>query len=81
MIEVIWGCRQAATQHQSWPQHVSYLHALGEGTDLPPKSFDVINAAYIMHECPTHAIQSLVQEAQRLLRPGGILAITDNDPE
>ena len=30
------------------------------------------------HECPTRAIVNIVKEAFRLLRPGGMLALTDN---
>lgn len=32
------------------------------------------------HECPSAVIESLVRECVRLLRPGGVLAIADNNP-
>ncbi|EEC66645.1 hypothetical protein OsI_32909 [Oryza sativa Indica Group] len=33
------------------------------------------------HECPARAITGLVNEAFRLLRPGGTIALTDNSPK
>ena len=74
------ACRQAARQQQPWATSVSYLHALGEATGLPDASQDVVSASYLVHECTAEAIGDLVREARRVLRPGGVLALTDNDP-
>ncbi|XP_047325845.1 uncharacterized protein LOC124929509 isoform X1 [Impatiens glandulifera] len=60
---------------------ISWLHAKGEETGLPAKSFDIVSIAYVFHECPKVAIINLVKEALRLLRPGGTIAITDNSPK
>lgn len=35
---------------------------------------------FVIHECPPAAINDLVAEALRLLRPGGVLLLSDNDP-
>lgn len=35
----------------------------------------------MVHECTPAAITAMVQEAVRLLRPGGVLLVTDNDPQ
>ena len=35
---------------------------------------------FVCHECPSAVIDSLVAECARLLRPGGTLAIADNNP-
>ncbi|KAF0901677.1 hypothetical protein E2562_003626 [Oryza meyeriana var. granulata] len=60
---------------------IRWVHANGEDTGLPSNSFDLISLAYVCHECPARAITGLVNEAFRLLRPGGTIALTDNSPK
>ncbi|KAJ4980603.1 hypothetical protein NE237_031440 [Protea cynaroides] len=57
------------------PIKISYtwVHANGENTGLPSKSFDTILLAFGPYECPRRAIIGLVLEAFCLLRPGGII--------
>ncbi|KAK9088937.1 hypothetical protein Scep_028019 [Stephania cephalantha] len=60
---------------------IRWVHANGEATGFPSKSFDIVSLAYVLHECPAKAIIGLVNESFRLLRPGGTVAITDNSPK
>ncbi|XP_024370802.2 uncharacterized protein [Physcomitrium patens] len=57
---------------------ISWVHANGECTGLPSSSFDVVSLAFVIHECPQHAIRGLLKEALRLLKPGGTVSLTDN---
>ncbi|XP_065874315.1 uncharacterized protein [Euphorbia lathyris] len=60
---------------------VKWIHANGEDTGLPCKSYDLVSIAYVCHECPERAIIGILREAFRLLRPGGTIALTDQAPK
>ncbi|KAI6673066.1 hypothetical protein NL676_000972 [Syzygium grande] len=59
---------------------IQWVHANGEDTGLPSKSFDLVSISLMFHECPTRAINNVVKESLRLLRPGGTIAIMDQAP-
>lgn len=58
-----------------------WIHANAEATDLPDRSFDVVTLQFVIHELPRTATSKIFQEILRLLRPGGVLAIVDNNPK
>ncbi|WCJ30940.1 Demethylmenaquinone methyltransferase [Euphorbia peplus] len=60
---------------------IRWVHANGENTGLPSKSYDLVSVAYVFHECPERAIIGILREAFRLLRPGGTIALTDQAPK
>ncbi|MBD1824159.1 class I SAM-dependent methyltransferase [Cyanobacteria bacterium FACHB-DQ100] len=59
---------------------VHWRHAAAESTDLPAGSYDLVSACLLFHELPQDAAIAILQEARRLLRPGGHLAIMDMNP-
>jgi ubiquinone/menaquinone biosynthesis C-methylase UbiE len=59
----------------------TWIHAAAEATGLPDASFDLVSAHLIFHELPQDAAIAILQEARRLLRPGGHLAIMDMNPQ
>jgi ubiquinone/menaquinone biosynthesis C-methylase UbiE len=74
----------AIAQYQSaksGTQPATWIHAAAESTGLPDASFDLVSAHLIFHELPQDASIAILQEARRLLRPGGHLAIMDMNPQ
>ncbi len=65
------------TQHEI----AQWVHAAAEATGFPDTSFDVVTMQFVTHELPRSATQAIFREALRLLRPGGVLAIVDNNPK
>ncbi|MEM0981046.1 MAG: class I SAM-dependent methyltransferase [Cyanobacteria bacterium P01_H01_bin.58] len=72
----------AVAQHLDTKRAVSqWIHAPAEQTGLPDASFDLVTLQFVTHELPRSATIAIVQEIRRLLRPGGTLAIADNNPQ
>lgn len=57
-----------------------WLHAQAENTGLPDNSFDLVTLQFVTHELPGYASKEIFAEAKRLLRPGGFIALVDNNP-
>lgn len=56
---------------------IAFRHGLAEATDYPDASFDVVTASLLFHETPPYIAQAILQEAFRLLKPGGQVLILD----
>jgi ubiquinone/menaquinone biosynthesis C-methylase UbiE len=67
-----------AAQQQA--QQINWVHAAGESTGLPAHSYDLVSLFLICHELPQTATREIFQEAKRLLKPGGHIAIMDMNP-
>ncbi len=59
----------------------AWHHGAAEASGLPAASFDLITAQFLCHELPGDASRAVLREAKRLLRPQGVLALVDQDPE
>jgi len=69
-------------QHRDTKGEVAqWIHANAEKTDFPDHSFDLITLQFVTHELPHAATTQIFQEVLRILRPGGHLAIVDNNPQ
>lgn len=68
-------------RRQEGDKPIRWLHAQAEKTGLPDNSFDLVAIQYVCHELPQKATQDIYREAHRLLRPGGVLAMCDNNPQ
>lgn len=58
-----------------------WKHGLAEKTDFPDHSFDLVTLQFLLHELPHQPSREIFQEVLRILRPGGCLAIVDNNPK
>ncbi|MUG91302.1 methyltransferase domain-containing protein [Scytonema sp. UIC 10036] len=58
-----------------------WIHAQAEDTGLPDNSFDLVTLQFVTHELPGYASKAIFAEALRLLRPGGAIALVDNNPK
>ena len=58
----------------------AWHNAAAEASGLPPSGFDLITLQFVCHELPADATHALLREAARLLRPGGVIALVDQDP-
>jgi ubiquinone/menaquinone biosynthesis C-methylase UbiE len=59
----------------------AWHHAAAETTGLADAGFDLITLQFVCHELPQSATRAVLAEAARLLRPGGVIALVDQDPD
>ena len=57
-----------------------WRHGLAEATGLEDESVCVYSCAFVHHELPQDATRAVLAEAFRVLRPGGVFVMTDNNP-
>ena len=57
-----------------------WRHGAAEQTGFDAGGFDLISLQFVCHELPQTATQAVLAEAARLLRPGGVLVMVDQDP-
>ncbi len=60
---------------------ITWHHAAAEATGLPAAAYDLITLQFVCHELPQSATRAVLAEVARLLRPGGVVALVDQDPD
>jgi ubiquinone/menaquinone biosynthesis C-methylase UbiE len=71
----------AQYQSQRRGATMDWKHTAAEATALATASFDLVSSCLLFHELPQLAIHEILQEARRLLRPGGYFALMDMNPQ
>jgi ubiquinone/menaquinone biosynthesis C-methylase UbiE len=67
------GLRLAHAEAASLGLDIEYRQADARATGLPDASCDLVTGTMVLHEMPSEAIVATMQEAARLLKPGGAL--------
>ena len=71
----------AVAQKRDEQQKINqWIHGKAEKTNFADNSFDLVALQFVLHELPRNATQEIFQEIFRILRPGGVIAIVDNNP-
>ncbi|GIL77539.1 hypothetical protein Vretimale_2936 [Volvox reticuliferus] len=63
------------------PEALTFIHCAAESTGLPSGSQDLVSMCLVCHELPQAATKDIMREAFRLLRPGGVMAIMEMNPQ
>ena len=71
----------AAFRNNRTSNNIQYVHANAEMMPFENDTYDKAFIQYLFHEMPQTSIQNVINEAYRLLKPGGILAIVDLEPK
>ncbi len=67
------GLRLAHAEAEAEQLPIAYRQADAQATGLQDASCDVVTGTMVLHEMPGQAIEAVIAEAARLLKPGGAL--------
>lgn len=79
-VSDVWGLDPSPylLQHaaQDHPQ-VKFVQAVAEDTGFPDQRFDGLAVCFLLHEIPPRYLRKVLAEFDRILRPGGLLAVCE----
>lgn len=82
-IEDVWGIDPSPylLQHAAtdYPQ-IKFVQGVAEDTGFADQRFDGVTACFLFHEIPPGSLDLGLQEFNRILKPGGTLAISEPSP-
>lgn len=70
-----------AQERDTQGEIAAWIHGNAERTEFADASFDLVTLQFLLHELPQRASDRIFREMRRILRPGGWLAIVDNNPQ
>ncbi len=60
---------------------IDWQQGIAEASSFDDESFDLISIAFLFHETPVEISQAILQECQRLLKPGGQIIVIDGNQQ
>jgi ubiquinone/menaquinone biosynthesis C-methylase UbiE len=69
-------CKKSGEKSSSFLA-ATFARGNAEQTKFPSESFDLVTIMYAFHEAPKAGRHRILQEAYRVLQPGGTLAVID----
>eukprot|EP00890_Picochlorum_soloecismus_P004900 jgi/Picsp_1/5410/NSC_02769-R1_cmv 1a interacting protein 1 len=71
---------QDSAKHPGY-KRIQYIHGNVEDCRLNDESIDLVSCQYLAHELPAVAVESVIAEFARILKPGGVAFLVDTDPK
>ncbi len=72
--------KQAQASLKKFPR-INFLQANAETLPFKDQQFDVVTCSYLFHELPHKTRKIVLQEAWRVLKPGGVISVVDSIQE
>jgi len=81
LVKLAMEVKNSVIRPKYQDSRIAYIRGNAERVMAPRGQFDIVTIMYAFHEIPKIARYRILRESRRLLRPGGILAIVDINPQ